>query len=575
LTQKIGNSTLEVDKKRKNLESKSRIEKLKNRQQSKTKVVPNKILDIKNSTKKETVLRNFNYNTTLKNVIINLNKQTSAKLNFTNKSNEFHKKKLNSTNNYFEINYRKIPNNTNKEKVIFDEICTNNTKQETSLILDKKPNSTKIDMDLILNGSTKFNDKNHLIKNSTNNSKIDLKENYNFENYTDSEINSEIINNKINSEFNITDNDSYNFNYNITLPNLISLNSSDSNNKSKNSENSTINNFMHSTSYKIQDLEKNKNKDKNPESIKSDSGKNNTIENFSFSVFSNNNIFEDRNFELYLLNKKKENHTYPYLSDVIDNNDSYNNYEIENESEKLQDDLSEKFKIYLENTKKRKEFINKGKSLNNFLNNNTNISFLEDNKNQTNMKIENLNNSFFLRDDSESDFNETLNINLNLTKNELISFKNKSTVSVDYKKKIVKPRKLITTGNNSENINLSTIINPNNENKNINPSFYDSNFLAYESNKKKNNNIDNSSSIHKKAEEENSEKDKNLTESDNNPKVKNSKDKEIVANKNLKDIIKNHEGRFVNIIFSLILITLLLAGLCGLIFLMFIKTNSK
>lgn len=387
-----------------------------------------------------------------------------------------------------------------------------------------------------------------------------MAEDFFFDNYTDSEINKDLINKKINKEFNIIpDNDFNNVNDNFSLPNFVLLNITDLD-KHNTPDNSTKNNNNQTHLNKHET-------DRKKINLKSNNTNNNSIlmkskEKFPLSVLNNNDIFEDRNFELYLLNKKKQDKNNTYFSEMLKNNnlndtEEENNYgEGENLHEMQLDDLSEKFKIYLENTKKQKqEFEKKEQNLkhnNGTLKEISNVTLLSPltpqimNQNVTNTEISKekpvieknftLNNSIF---NAQNDLNVNENKNKNLLKHRKLLIDNK-----------------ISEFNKTDPSRASEI-----------KSFYGDNFIAYAKTRKNLENEGKNINISNGSNETKNESAYSITKNDKNAKSN-------LKNKNLKET-KKTEGQMVNILFSLVLIGLLLAGLCWLIFLMFMKTNTK
>lgn len=454
---------------------------------------------------------------------------------------------LNSSiyNNSLEIN----KNYTNKDKLEKKSISESNKNKSTEYEASKKlrsENSTNITSNQKLTNITKDN-------NNTNASNSIVNESLFFENFTEPEENNDAINKKINNEFNITDND-INSNYdNFTLPNFVLLNYTDSdkllNTTNNNSfvENKTI-------QYTNQNNQKGENKIEN---FNNSSSQIKTIENFPLSVFNNNDIFEDRNFELYLLNKKKQESNNSYINDMLGANNDFNQSQYRDLTEMQMDDLSEKFKIYLENTKKQKNEFEQAK--NNFKLIEKNRTFNESTKNKNASDIidknQNSNKSLMIFPNEKN--NNTFNFTM---KN--LSFNNKNeTIIANKSKFLIKSRKLIADDKSKkENKLKEKDIVQNNKNTSSINNYYDSNFLAYTKSKK---NLGKKNEVIIKATNNSTIVSNNDQKNENKSKNKHSK------------ATKKTEGQIINILFSLILIAFILAGLCWLIFLMFMKTNKN
>ncbi len=472
----------------------------------------NTTLDKDNINKKQ-ILNTSDNNNTLKDNIIKINNSSNSliyenitNITYSNFSLENHKqaepslKIMNSSNS----NNSSETTNNNIIKVIYPLDNINATNKNIGISkFDKKQN--------------KSNKKNIQDNNLT---KQELNFNSTFENLTELEINSnsDLINNKINNEFNITYNEPNINNNSNSLPKLIDL--SNLNKTEKETNFSEVNN----ETKKIL--------------LANDSINNNndtTKENKLIETMDNDDIFEDRNFEVFLLNKKKQNKSNLYIPQLTKLKMNENNKNID--SIQL-DDLSKKFKIYLENTKKTKNY---------------NLT------NSENIKAVNGNNR------KNSNTNETLQDKL---LNNNYTIKHNFALVEDKKITLIKSRNLLENIFEEENKlnkenkeNVENKFNTNSDNKNNYDNFYDKNFIAYTNNKNKISN-ENKFLFNTPGPVKNSTE---VSIKDNHGKLKN----------NPKDGSKKFEGQIFNILFSLILIALLLAGICGLIFLMLIKTNKK
>lgn len=517
------------------------------------------------------------------------------KFSFNNDKN----KKTNSTNNNNNNNSNSSCNSSNLNNSHFTHLETNREKNLKELNKSPKGGNRNATLETLKSHSNSLLDKlededflnddfssrylfihkNHslLIPNAQNNNKTisnatakalvdDLEREFMI---NDTLLNADFINKKIDREFNITsDSDSLTYNMtNIFLSanfsdplkaksysnktQIIGVNEENNGSTIENSKTISAPNPKSNDQNKVMTVKtttKNKVLEKQLElgnEGSSPAAKNKIDLNGKVTSELDNN--ESSNFEIYLLNKKKNKDKDNYFNDIINiTNRNINNSILQDEEGETNtllednigqtDDLSEKFKIYL-----------------------------QDNKDQD--KLKNYNDYVSVAGISGFKTNENNNISKNSTR---ILFENKDNLNSSW-----------VASNNAKTINKIKTSNFNKNNLNsarVNNFLFDSNFLNYA--KSKNKYINDIEKLYRKTDIEingsNSSSTINKNPSNNDGRLGKDNNEKFAGKKNLKPNIKSkNDSQFVNILFSIILIAVLLSGLCGLIFLMVIKTNKK